>query len=137
MLPAMKIGEVARRVGVATSALRFYEEAGLLPEPERTPSGYREYAPSVIDRLGFIRAGQAVGLTLADLKEVLRIRDQGEAPCRHVVDLIETRIREVDGRIEDLRRLRGDLAGLAATATDVDPALCPPESVCRILTGDG
>ena len=131
----MKIGEVARRVGVATSALRFYEEAGLLPEPERTPSGYREYDPSVIDRLAFIRAGQAVGVTLAELKEVLRIRDRGEAPCRHVTDLIETRIREVDERIEDLRRLRGDLAGLAATAADFDPALCPPESVCRILTG--
>lgn len=136
MMPAMKIGEVARRVGVATSALRFYEEAGLLPEPERTQSGYREYDPSVIDRLAFIRAGQAVGLTLADLKEVLGIRDQGKAPCRHVTDLIETRLREVDERIEDLQRLRGDLADLAATASDFDPALCPPESVCRILTAD-
>lgn len=132
----MKIGEVARQAGVATSALRFYEEAGLLPEPERTPSGYREYDSSVMDRLAFIRAGQAVGLTLADLKEVLRIRDQGEAPCRHVTDLIETRVREVDERIEDLRRLRGDLAGLAATASRFDPAQCSPESVCRILTGD-
>jgi DNA-binding transcriptional MerR regulator len=130
----MKIGEVARRVGVATSAIRFYEEAGLLPEPERTPSGYRDYHPSVIDRLAFIRAGQAVGLTLAELGDVLRIRDRGEAPCRHVTELIGARIREVEERIEDLWRLRGDLAALAETAADFDPAQCPPGSVCRILT---
>ncbi len=135
-MPAMKIGEVARRMGMATSALRFYEEVGLLPEPERTPSGYREYDPSVIDRLAFIRAGQAVGLTLADLKEVLRIRDEDQAPCRHVTELIEVRIAEVDEQIEALRRLRGDLAALAGAAADFDPTLCPPESVCRILTGD-
>lgn len=129
----MKIGEVARRVGVATSAIRFYEEAGLLPEPERTPSGYRDYQPSVIDRLAFIRAGQAVGLTLRQLQDVLRIRDQGDAPCRHVAELIETRLNEIDERIEELRRLRGELAALGETAADFDPAECPPESVCRII----
>lgn len=135
MIPVMKIGEVARRVGVATSAIRFYEEAGLLPEPERTPAGYRDYDLSAIDRITFIRAGQTVGLSLADLKEVLHIRDRGEAPCRHVTALIDTRIREVDERITDLRRLRGELLALAETAADFDPDLCPPESVCRILTG--
>lgn len=130
----MKIGEVAREAGLATSAIRFYEEAGLLPDPERTLSGYRDYHPAVIDRLAFIRAGQAVGLTLAELHDVLQIRDRGEAPCRHVTELIETRIGEVDERIQDLRRLRGDLAALAETAADFDPAQCPPESVCQILT---
>lgn len=129
----MQIGDVARRVGMATSAIRFYEEAGLLPEPERTASGYREYDQSVIERLAFIRAGQGVGLTLNELREVLTIRDRGEPPCRHVSDLISTRIDEVDQRIRDLRRLRKDLAGLAETAEEFDPADCPPESVCRIL----
>lgn len=57
----------------------------------------------MIDLPGFIRAGQAVDLTLTDLKEVLPIRDQGQAPCRHVTDLIDTRIRQIDARIEDLR----------------------------------
>ncbi|MGH8870623.1 MAG: MerR family DNA-binding transcriptional regulator [Acidimicrobiia bacterium] len=133
----MQIGEVARRAGMAASAIRFYEEAGLLPEPERTPSGYREYDQAVIDRLAFIGAGQGVGLTLKQLREVLVIRDRGEAPCRHVTDLITTRVREVDQRIRDLRRLRRDLAAFAQTAAEVDPADCPPESVCRILnTGE-
>jgi DNA-binding transcriptional MerR regulator len=131
----MQIGELARKVGVATSAIRFYEETGLLPEPDRTPSGYRDYDPAVIDRLSFIRAGQAVGLTLAELREVLGIRDRGEAPCTHVAELIDLRITEIDQRIGDLGRLRRDLTALAKEALDFDPANCPPESVCRILTG--
>lgn len=130
----MQIGEVARKIGVATSAIRFYEDSGLLPEPDRTSSGYRKYDPSVIDRLTFIRAGQAVGLTLAELREVLGIRDRGEAPCAHVAGLIDLRIDEIDQRIKDLRRLRRDLAALAGKAAVVDPTDCPPESVCQILS---
>lgn len=133
----MRIGEIAQRVGVATSAIRFYEQAGLLPEPERTASGYRDYHPSVIDRLTFIRAGQAVGLTLGELREVLGIRDRGETPCHHVAGLIHRRIDEVDQRIEDLGRLRRDLVALADQAASFDPKECSPESVCRILVGTG
>jgi len=129
----MRIGEVARKVGVATSAIRFYEESGLLPKPERTRSGYRDYDPSVIDRLAFVRAGQAVGLTLGELREVLFIRDRGDAPCRHVTELIDTRIDEIDQRIEDLRRLRRDLMTVAGKAAVVYTAAAPPESICRIL----
>lgn len=129
----MQIGEIARSVGLATSAIRFYEEKGLLPEPERTASGYRDYDPSVVDRLQFIRAGQAVGLTLGELSQVLDIRDRGESPCRHVTELIDDRISDVDQRLKDLRALRRDLVGLREHAGEVDPAECLPESVCRIL----
>ncbi len=131
----MRIGEIATRVGVATSTIRFYEESGLIPEPERTPSGYRDYDPAVADRLAFIRAGQAVGLTLGELRDVLEIRDRGEAPCRHVTTLINTRIDDIDRRIDDLHRVRRDLVALAGDAATFDPAECSPESVCRILTG--
>jgi len=68
-----------------------------------------------------------------ELREVLTIRDRGEPTCRHVSDLISTRMREVDQRIKDLQRLRRDLASLAETASELDPNECPPESVCRIL----
>jgi DNA-binding transcriptional MerR regulator len=130
----MQIGEVARQVGVATSAIRFYEEAGLLPPPNRMPSGYRDYDVSVVDRLAFIRAGQAVGLTLSELSDVLQIRDRGEAPCRHVSQLIDVRIGDIDDRIRDLQRLRKDLVAVATKAAGFDPEECPPESVCRILS---
>lgn len=129
----MFIGEVARTAGVAASAIRFYEEEGLIPEPERTAAGYRIYDPSVIDRVAFIRAGQAVGLTLSELGEVLAIRDRGEPPCVHVAELIDARMREIDERMRDLRKLRKDLAGLAATASELDPEECTSDSICKIL----
>lgn len=120
---------------MATSAIRFYEEKGLITAPERTDSGYRDYDPAVVDRLVFIRSGQAVGLTSPwpSSARVLQIRDQGDSPCRHVTELLDTRIYDVDQRIEDLRRLRRDLASLRNHATKLDPADCPPESVCRII----
>jgi DNA-binding transcriptional MerR regulator len=130
----MRIGEIANHIGVAASAIRFYEESGLIPAPERTASGYRDYTPAVIDRLKFIRAGQAVGLTLGELRDVLVIRDRGEAPCSHVSDLVNAHLDDIDGRIEDLQRLRRDLVDLAGEAASFDPTDCSPESVCRILT---
>jgi len=133
----MQIGEVAARVGLATSAIRFYEGKGLLPAPQRNESGYRVYDPAVVERLEFIRTGQAVGLTLAELSQVLEIRDRGESPCRHVMELLDARINDVDERIEDLKGLRRDLVGLRSQAAVLDPADCPPESVCRIINMTG
>ena len=130
----MRIGEIAHRVGVATSTIRFYEEAGLLPTPERTSSGYRDYDSSVVDRLGFIRAGQAVGLALGKLKGILEIRDHGELPCSHVRDLLVERIEEIVQRIRELSKRRAELAAVAEQAEEFDPADCPPESICRIRT---
>lgn len=132
----MRIGEVAERVRIAPSAIRFYEDAGLIPAPERTESGYRKYGPEVVDRLEFIRAGQAIGLSLRELGEVLGIRDRGDSPCRHVTDLLGTRIEEIDARIRELEAMRRDLNDLQERAVGFDPADCPPESVCRILQGD-
>src|SRR5439155_15385825 len=74
----MLIGEVADRSGVSTKAIRYYEDIGLLPPPERTASGYRDYAASVVDRLAFIRAAQAVGLSLGEIRGVVALRDEGQ-----------------------------------------------------------
>lgn len=122
---------------MATSAIRFYEEAGLLPEPERSASGYRMYDHGVIDRLAFIKAGQAVGLTLGELSDVLQISDRGEPPCSHVTELIDNRIQDIDERMRDLRELRKELTALAETAANFDPSDCPPDSVCQILSPSG
>lgn len=75
-----------------------------------------------------------MGLTLGELREVLLIRDRGEAPCRHVGALADNRIREIDQRLRDLRQLRKDLVSLAETAAAFDPTECPPDSVCQIIT---
>src|SRR5919199_5539807 len=100
----MRIGELARQSGLASTALRYYEKAGLLPPPQRTPAGYRPYDASVLHRLVFIRAAQAVGLSLPEIRDVIAIRDGGTAPCSHVVGLIERRPGAVRARIRALQR---------------------------------
>src|ERR687887_2756224 len=109
----MRIGELARRSGIAATALRYYEKAGLLPESVRTVSGYRDYDGDTLPRLGFIRAAQAIGLSVAEIREVIGIRDGGTPPCAHVLDLIERHRAEVRARIRQLQQLELDLALLA------------------------
>jgi MerR family copper efflux transcriptional regulator len=129
----MRIGQLARRSGLAATALRYYEQLGLLPEPERTPSGYRSYGEEVVDRLAFIRSAQAVGLTLGEVREVLGVRDAGDAPCRVVTNLIERRHTEVRSRIAELRGLERELAHLRERAALLEPRDCDPTGVCHVI----
>ncbi len=110
----MRIGEVADKAEVTTKALRYYERVGLLAEPARTASGYRDYSDAVLDRLDFIRASQAAGLTLGEIKEVIAFRDRGDQPCSHVLDLIEGRASDL-GPSHHPRRRPGWLRSGAET----------------------
>jgi DNA-binding transcriptional MerR regulator len=129
----MRIGQLARQSGVPATALRYYEQLGLLTEPGRTESGYRIYAEDAVDRLAFIRAAQAVGLTLAEVRQVLGVRDAGEAPCRVVTDLIEHRHAEVKAKIAELHRLERELAALRARAAKLHPRDCDPTGICHVI----
>lgn len=133
----MRIGELARRSGMAATALRYYEKAGILPGPVRTASGYRTYNPDVLARLAFIRAAQAVGLTVAEIRQVIDIRDGGAAPCSHVLQLIEGRRAEVHSRIRELQQLERDLTRLVEQGAELDPAECTPEGICKIIPSEG
>lgn len=121
------------RSGVAPTALRYYEQRGLLPAPERTASGYRAYGDAAVDRLSFIRSAQAVGLTLAEVRDVLSVRDAGEAPCRVVTGLIERRHAEVRSRIAELRALERELSRLRQRAAQLKPRDCAPSGVCHVI----
>lgn len=129
----MRIGEVAGRSGVPAKTIRFWEDRHLLQPPARTPAGYRDYGPAVLERLAFIRHSQAAGLTLEQIRQVLDIRDGGEPPCVHVARVIARRLREVETRLAELARARGQLAELAARAAEQDPADC--RGYCSIITG--
>ncbi|NUR25344.1 MAG: heavy metal-responsive transcriptional regulator [Catenulispora sp.] len=129
----MRIGELAEVVGTTTNTLRFYEEQGLLPEADRTPTGYRDYPAGAADRVGFIHRGKAAGLTLAQIRGILQIRDRGQAPCHHVRDLLDTRLADLDVQISQLCQLRTTIAELRARAAAPDPGSCGPDDVCRYL----
>jgi len=112
----MRIGELAERSGVAAKTIRYYEGIGLVPAPPRTGGGYRDYGEDATGRLSFIRAGQSIGLSLGEIREVLAFRDRGEVPCAHVASLIERRVADLSQRIGALERMRRDLERLANTA---------------------
>jgi MerR family Zn(II)-responsive transcriptional regulator of zntA len=129
----MRIGELAAAAGTTTKTLRFYEGAGLLASPQRTPAGYRTYDAAVTDRLDFIRRSQRAGLTLAQIREVLAIRDGGEPPCSHVQRLLAERLADLDRQLAELTALRATVSGLQDRAAAVEPDTCAPASVCRYL----
>lgn len=129
----MRIGELAGVTGTTTKTLRFYEDSGLLHPAGRTTSGYRQYGEDAVARLDFIRRGRAAGLTLAQIREVLDVRDQGHAPCGHVEGLLTNRLRALDTQIADLQELRATVAQLRDAARGGDPDSCDTEQVCRYL----
>lgn len=129
----MRIGEVATACGLPARTLRFYERKGLLPEPDREVNGYRRYDSAVVERVGFIRNAQMSGLTLAEIRGVLDIRDCGSAPCGHVTDLLTAKHREIREQIEQLRALEADLRSLIDRSAQLDPADCGSVEICHIL----
>ncbi len=98
-----RIGQVADAVNVPVSTLRYYEREGLLAPDGRTEGNYRVYGPDAVERVRFIRASQAVGFSLEDIKALLDVRDGVTAPCAEVEQLIEHRLAEVRQRLADLR----------------------------------
>ena len=129
----MRIGEAAGRAGVPAKTIRFWEDQRLLPPSDRTPAGYRDYGPAILERLAFIRHAQAAGLTLEHIRQVLHIRDGGQPPCVHVASLIDQRLAEVQARLAELTRTRDQLAALAERAVAQDPADC--RGYCSIIDG--
>lgn len=129
----MRIGQLSAATGVSAKAIRYYEQIGLLPEPVRTQSGYRNYDERATDRLGFVKASQRAGLTLAEIRTVLEISDEGDAPCGHVSDLIDDKLREIQQRLEALKQTRSELEQLKQRAEHLNPDDCGPDSICHIL----
>ena len=128
----MRIGELASLVDVTTEAVRYYERVGLLAEPNRTPSGYRTYDESVLERLRFIRSAQTVGFSLGEIGEILALRDNGETPCNHVRSLITKHADDLQQRIADLQAMQVDLERLAKIATS-GPKPGQEATHCHIL----
>ncbi|MCU1686607.1 MAG: Mercuric resistance operon regulatory protein [Amycolatopsis sp.] len=132
----MKIGEVAKVTDTSTKTIRFYEDAGLLPPPARTSSGYRDYGPEIVDRLRFIRRGQAAGLSLQEVRQILTVYDRGDTPCGHVRTVLHDRLDQVRGQLAELVALEGHLQALLDRAEQGEPTPHDDSAVCWILEGD-
>lgn len=127
----MRIGELASAVGVNAKTVRYYESIGVLPEPARTTSGYRDYDESFIDRLTFIRTAQRLGITLDEVKEILVFRERGEAPCSYVRGVLDTQLEVIGQRIEELELMRTQLEEVVSEADRLLEA--EDDCTCRLI----
>ena len=110
------IGEAAKAAGVTPRAVRLYESKGLLPQAERSPSGYRLLSGEAVETLGFIRRARSLGLSLDAIAEIIAIAANG-APCDRTRALLAKRLGDIDQAIADLHALRETI--VTAASADV------------------
>ncbi|HZJ47653.1 MAG TPA: heavy metal-responsive transcriptional regulator [Acidimicrobiia bacterium] len=129
----MRIGELGRQTDVSAKTIRYYEEIGLLPEPERAQNGYREYRDDVVMRLQFIRDAQSTGLTLTEIGSILDLRSDGEGTCQHVIGLLERHLDDLDRHIASLHKTRDHLVTLTKRAKALNPEECTDPNRCQTI----
>ena len=106
----LTVSKLAEEAGTSPDTVRYYERIGLLPETERSASGYRLYGDEAVERLRFIKRAQRFGLRLEAISDLLDIRSRGLCPCGHTRRLLEERVAELDEEMASLVRLRADIS---------------------------
>lgn len=124
------IGELAKQANVNPRTLRYYERIGLLAPSARSAAGYRLYTPRDAGRLTFIRQAKALGLSLAEIAEIITLREAGTVPCRHVRAVAQAKIAVIDMRMAELRALRDELVALAQRAQAVGAEYADDTIIC-------
>ena len=108
----LTIGEVARQAGIGVETVRFYERQGLLEEPQRRASGYRQFDPEAVAVLRFIRRAKELGFTLKEIKGLLALRRDASATRAEVRQQAKAKVTDIEARIADLQRMRDVLLKL-------------------------
>lgn len=125
--PSLRIGELAGKLGLNPKTIRYYEQIGLLRAPDRTRAGYRLYGQADLERLRFILQAKAIGLTLQEIGEILGLRDGGQSPCAHVLDMIDQKLTAIDAQLRALHEVQQDLLAVreeAETASRANAQVC-------------
>jgi DNA-binding transcriptional MerR regulator len=131
----MQINELVKLTGVSAKTIRYYEEIALLPPPTRKPNGYREYSEIDIDRLKLVSGARRLDFSLAEIKEILDLRDRGIAPCGVLLELLARKENEIHQRIAELKEMEEDLKnlyslGMTYPTHDVEGKNC----VCHLVS---
>ncbi|MBI2854570.1 MAG: MerR family transcriptional regulator [Chloroflexi bacterium] len=110
----MTIGKAAAEAGVNVQTIRYYERTGLVPAPSRTPSGYRAYGPDTVRLVRFIKHAQELGFTLAEVEELLKLREDRVSPCADVRAAAVAKVKAIEWKIDRLVAMREALCALIA-----------------------
>lgn len=127
-MQALTIGAVARGAQVGVETVRFYEREGLIDEPPRRRSGYRQYPADTVRRVLFIRRAKDLGFTLKEIGELLSLRVEPRTTCADVRELATAKIGDIERKIAELERMKAALARLARSCRGKGPT-----SECPIL----
>ncbi|MGH8257892.1 MAG: MerR family transcriptional regulator [Steroidobacteraceae bacterium] len=126
----MTIGQLARRVGLRPSAIRYYEAHGVLRPPARSANEYRLYGPDALTVLRFVLHGKELGFSLAEVRQIINASRNGP-PCALTRKLVERHLAQVEGELRRLRSLQARLKRLLRQATSETG-----DSVCPLIDGD-
>ncbi len=122
----LTIGRLAERAGVGVETVRFYERKGLLQEPDRKPSGYRQYKTETVARLRFIRRAKELGFTLKEIQELFALRVDPSTNCVDVQAKAVAKLDNIEGRIRMLQKMKRSLVKLTkACSGNGTTAACP------------
>ncbi|TDI07505.1 MAG: MerR family transcriptional regulator [Acidobacteria bacterium] len=124
----LTIGQVAERSGIGIETVRFYERKGLVEEPPRADSGYRQYPEDVVARIRFIRRAKELGFKLSEISQLLSLRVDPDTTCADVKNQTELKIADVEEKIRVLQGIKTALKKLAASCVGTGPT-----SECPIL----
>lgn len=127
---------MARRLDLNAQTIRYYERIELLPEPERTKSGYRAYAEEDEERLRFIKNARSSGLRLGEIREVLAFHERGKAPCSYVTETIARRAGEIERQIAELKEFKRELDKLHERAERETAREPEPGGYCHIIESE-
>jgi DNA-binding transcriptional MerR regulator len=122
----MKIGQVADLAEVSIDTVRFYERRGVLPTPERTPSGYRTYTRATVERIRLARRLQQLGLTLDEVIDALHATDHGDITCQSERWRLEAVLDRIDAKIAELQATRRHVQDMMTACDNGDCAFAGP-----------
>ncbi len=134
MTKLKKIGSAARELGINPKTIRYYEEIGLIPQAQRNESDHRIYSQSDINRIAFILRARELDFSLDDIGEILALREDGEAPCLYVTNLVKKQLARIDAKIAALNQLRNELEDVRQKAQIIPlDVIADKQCVCHLI----
>lgn len=127
-MQTLTVGRLAKQAHVNVETIRYYERRGLLPEPPRRESGYRQYPCDAVERIQFIKRAQELGFSLKEIGELLSLRVDPRTTSGDIKRQAEAKLVELNAKIRDLQRMKAALMTLAAACRGRGPT-----SECPIL----
>lgn len=131
----LRIGEISKKTGVAVSALRYYEEVGLLEPCYKSESNYRYYLDSDVLLVKFIKKSQHLGFTLEEIGDIFQERENGKSPCPKVRKLAQGKIDSLRKKVSELKKLERELKKYITEADSEINCLPDAKDICHMIDG--